>query len=220
MTEDQKLERVVYFAMQAHNLEDSSLAFILLDISKNAAQQLPPCVLPDDLHEQVRYYFSELLPEISRRLCKMDNIHVATPRDPCLSELSDSDLRLCLANFISSDGYREISSLLAGEGRKHDHVRAIDIATASVANGNIFTIALDRICSGPLDDVMSETVVTTSGIGGVPVEDGRWHPGVSRNIVEYLPDAVDPDTIMDGIAMAGTANRNKRPDHDSIAMMA
>lgn len=218
MTEDQKLERVVHFAMNAYELKDAELAFVMLDVTRAAAAQVDFDTLPEDIQSEVSYYFSHLLPEISKRLCERDGVHAALPKVPELASLSDEKLRHHISDFISSDSYRKISSHLASESRSHNVVRALDIATATVANGNIFTIALDRLCKGELTDKIARIVSVTSAIRNTPVEGGRWAPEVSIATVETMPEPADRTEIMNGIIMDSLART--MPTRDDADLFA
>lgn len=201
MTEDQKLERVIHFAMQAYDFDNGELALTMFNISRSAQTQITRLSLPDALAAEVFAYFTGLLPEITKRLCKAEGIHVAIPTDPTLSNLSDEELRSEFAKLISSEGYRKLTSVLAEASQTHDTIRALDVATASIANGNIYAIGLDRLCIGPLDDALSSIVSVTSMIRGVNSVDGRWFPAISMSTVDVSPPKVDRNTITAGIVM-------------------
>lgn len=218
MTEDQKLERVVHFAMNAYELKDAELAFVMLDVTRAAADQVDYGTFPEDIQDVVSYYFSDLLPEVSKRLCERNGIHIALPKVPELATLSNEKLRHHIADFISSDTYRKISSHLASESREHKVVRALDIATATVANGNIFTIALDRLCEGKLTDSIARIVTVTSGIRKAPSNDGRWVPEISKGTVETMPEPADRIEMLSRIVMEAFAGpMHRQSDVDLIA---
>lgn len=220
MTEDQKLERIVHFAMNAYELKDAELAFVMLDVTRAAAKQVNYDTLPEDIHSEVEYYFSSLLPEVAKRLCEHDGVRVALPKVRELASLSDEGLRIYFADFISSDLYRKVSSHLASLSRDQHLVRAIDIATATIANGNIFAIALDRLCKGELTDKIARIVSVTSAIRNTPSQDGRWVPEISMSLVGSMPVAADRTEIMKDIIVDILAGYQPRQDDEDLVASA
>ena len=192
---DEKRDTVIHVAMKAFAMPNAELALFMMGVLKTADQQLDHLELPEDVLDLARTVVANFLPEISARLCRMDNIHLAHQDNPYLSSLDNAALRMTFSEMVASDEYQALAAHMSSEDRDHLPVTALDVVVSIVANGNIFAIALDRLCEGELDDNISKIVRTTSNIRGVAHNGGRWTPEVSENIVSHTPDEATLQTL-------------------------
>lgn len=182
-------------ACKGYALDDEGLAQLLSRVARHAAQfvsDLPEAALDSSEKRALMMVFEDIFPEIAHRLLAQKNLALMAGRAADMRSLPDDALRRAFEDTICSIPFKKLQAIALRrphQGETHD----IDLATASIVNGNIAAIAMNRIHAPREDDFSSILTRIAAEVRGVPGSNGTWNPDFARRQLDpRIVEKVEP----------------------------